>query len=126
MEEATILVIEDNAEMCENISSILQLRKYQVITAHDGMKGLELAKENNPDLVICDVKMPKLDGYGVFKGLKDQPSTACIPFIFLTAKAQKVDLAKGMELGADDYIVKPFDGKVLLEVVDSCLETYFN
>ncbi|MDN3668094.1 response regulator [Echinicola jeungdonensis] len=126
METITILVIEDNAEMCENISDILRLKNYQIITAQEGLKGLEMVNEKNPDLVICDVKMPKLDGFGVLKKMKSQSSTSSIPFIFLTAKAQKVDLVKGMEMGANEYIVKPFDGKALLEVVESCLETHIN
>lgn len=126
MEEATILVIEDNREMCENISGILQLRNYKVITAHDGVSGVKLASEYIPDLILCDVKMPKMDGFEVLQCLIDQPETAGIPFVFLTAKAQKVDFAKGMEIGANDYIVKPFDGNKLLEVVENRLEKYFN
>lgn len=115
---ATILVIEDNIEMAENISDILQLRKYLVITASNGKAGIEAAQKHNPDLVLCDIMMPELDGYGVLHVLSNDPETANIPFIFLTAKADKSDFRTGMNLGADDYITKPFDGFDLLKVIE--------
>jgi CRP-like cAMP-binding protein/ActR/RegA family two-component response regulator len=114
----TILLIEDNLEMAENITSILKLAHYNVLHAPNGMEGVEIAQANHPDLILCDIMMPELDGYGVIHILKNDPETANIPFIFLTAKAEKNDLRAGMNLGADDYITKPFDGFDLLKVVE--------
>lgn len=117
-----ILLIEDNAEMAENISSILELAKYNVTHAPNGKIGVDLAQKNKPDLILCDVMMPVLDGYGVVHILNNDPETASIPFIFLTAKADKNDFRAGMNLGADDYITKPFDGVDLLKVVEMRLK----
>ncbi|MFZ6014411.1 MAG: response regulator [Bacteroidota bacterium] len=117
-----ILLIEDNAEMAENISSILQLAKYNVTHAPNGKVGVDLAQQNPPDLILCDIMMPELDGYGVLHILNKDPDTASIPFIFLTAKADKSDFRTGMNLGADDYITKPFDGVSLLKVVEMRLK----
>lgn len=116
--KATILIIEDNLEMCENISDILQLGNYDVLTAQNGKVGVDLARKNRPDLILCDIMMPELDGYGVLQVLSKYPETSDIPFIFLTAKAEKSDFRKGMNMGADDYIVKPFDGMELLRAVE--------
>lgn len=113
-----ILLIEDNAEMSENISSILELAGYEVTCALDGKHGTDLAIQNPPDLILCDIMMPELDGYGVLHILNHNPMTASIPFIFLTAKADKSDFREGMNLGADDYITKPFDAIDLLKVVE--------
>lgn len=118
----TILVIEDNTEICENIESILQLAKYNVITAANGKIGIRKIKEQKPDLIICDVMMPELDGYEVLHILSKDPETLNIPFIFLTAKAEKSDIRMGMNLGADDYITKPFEGLELLKVVEMRLK----
>lgn len=117
-----ILLIEDNVEMAENISSILELAKYNVTHAPNGKIGVDLAQKNKPDLILCDVMMPVLDGYGVVHILNNDPETASIPFIFLTAKADKNDFRAGMNLGADDYITKPFDGVDLLKVVEMRLK----
>ena len=114
----TILLIEDNEEMAENITSILKLAHYNVIRASNGKAGVELAQQKHPDLILCDIMMPELDGYGVIHILNNDPQTANTPFIFLTAKADKNDLRAGMNLGADDYITKPFDGFDLLKVVE--------
>lgn len=114
----TILLIEDNLEMAENISSILELARYEVIHAPNGKVGVDLAQQKHPDLILCDIMMPELDGYGVVHILNKDPETASIPFIFLTAKADKSDFRAGMNLGADDYITKPFDGVDLLKVVE--------
>lgn len=114
----TILLIEDNEEMSENITSILKLAHYNVICAGNGKEGVALAQKDHPDLILCDVMMPELDGYGVLHILNGDPETANIPFIFLTAKAEKTDLRAGMNLGADDYITKPFDGFDLLKVIE--------
>jgi CheY-like chemotaxis protein len=112
-----ILLIEDNADVAENISDILQLAHYQVSFAPDGKSGITLAQQAHPDLILCDIMMPGLDGYDVLQILNSDPETAHIPFIFLTAKAEKGDFRAGMNLGADDYITKPFEGAELLKVV---------
>jgi DNA-binding response OmpR family regulator len=117
-----ILVIEDNQEVRENIAEIIQLSGYEVITAENGKLGAERAISERPDLVICDIMMPVLDGYGVLHLLNKHEETAGIPFIFLTAKSERSDLRKGMEMGADDYITKPFDGIELLNAVESRLK----
>lgn len=113
-----ILLIEDNQDVRENTAEILELANYKVATAENGKIGVELAKSVRPDLIICDVMMPELDGYGVLHVLSKNPETASIPFIFLTAKAEKADLRKGMNLGADDYLTKPFDDLELLDAVE--------
>ncbi len=118
----TILVIEDNQEMAENIAAILQLSKYTVLTAPNGKIGVQMAQEKIPDLILCDIMMPELDGYGVLQVLVNDPETANIPFIFLTAKTDKSDFRTGMNLGADDYITKPFDGYDLLKVIEMRLK----
>lgn len=117
-----ILLIEDNIEMAENISSILQLAHYNVVHATNGKSGVDIAQKTQPDLILCDIMMPELDGYGVLHILNSDPETANIPFIFLTAKADKSDFRAGMNLGADDYITKPFDGVDLLRVVEMRLK----
>lgn len=119
-----ILLIEDNADMAENIASILQLAKYNVTHAPNGKVGVDVAQQKHPDLILCDVMMPELDGYGVLHILNKDPDTASIPFVFLTAKADKSDLRAGMNLGADDYITKPFDGVDLLKVVETRLKKH--
>lgn len=113
-----ILIIEDNDELRENTAEIIELSNYKVITAADGKAGVELALKEKPDLVICDIMMPVLDGYGVYHLLSKHKETATIPFIFLTAKSEKADFRKGMGMGADDYIMKPFDGIELLNAVE--------
>ncbi len=119
-----ILVIEDNAAMRANIASILELGDYDVLTAANGKLGVTLAQEHHPDLILCDVMMPELDGHGVLHILSKDPGTAIIPFIFLTAKAEKSDIREGMGLGANDYITKPFDGSELLRVVEMQLKKH--
>ena len=117
-----ILVIEDNPEVRENICEILELSGYQAFDAENGKIGVEKAKSESPDLILCDVMMPVLDGFGVLKILGQDPNVNGIPFIFLTAKAEKADFRKGMGLGADDYITKPFDDTELLEAIEMRLE----
>jgi CRP-like cAMP-binding protein/CheY-like chemotaxis protein len=114
----TILLIEDNIDIRENTAEILELANYKVLTAENGKQGVELAKKNHPDLIICDIMMPELDGYGVLHVLSKNEETAAIPFIFLTAKTEKTDIRKGMNLGADDYLTKPFDDLELLDAVE--------
>jgi DNA-binding response OmpR family regulator len=117
-----ILLIEDNNEVRENIVEILELSQYEVLAAENGKVGVKLAQSGNPDLIICDIMMPEMDGYGVLHALSKNDSTAAIPFIFLTAKADRADLRKGMEMGADDYITKPFDDIELLNAVETRLK----
>lgn len=114
----TILLIEDHPDMRENTAEILELADYKVLTASNGKEGVGLARQSHPDLIICDIMMPELDGYGVLRMLGANPETSSIPFIFLTAKAEKTDFRKGMNLGADDYITKPFDDVELLDAID--------
>jgi CRP/FNR family transcriptional regulator, cyclic AMP receptor protein len=119
-----ILIIEDSAEVRENMEEILLLSNYEVSTAANGKEGVEAALARVPDLVICDIMMPLLDGYGVLHLLQKHTSTATVPFIFLTAKAEKADLRKGMDMGADDYLTKPFDGIELLHAVETRLKKH--
>jgi CRP/FNR family cyclic AMP-dependent transcriptional regulator len=116
-----ILLIEDNDEIRENTAEILELSNYKVLTAENGKRGVELAMGNKPDLIVCDIMMPVLDGYGVLMTLQKNSETQNIPFIFLTAKAERNDFRKGMELGADDYITKPFEGSELLNAIEGRL-----
>jgi anti-anti-sigma factor len=118
----TILAIEDEAEIRENIQEILELEGFDVLTAENGKIGVQLAREHHPDLIICDVMMPELDGYDVLVTLRQDPSTIKIPFIFLSAKAAKDDFRKGMSLGADDYLTKPFTPKDLRSAISIRLE----
>jgi len=117
-----IVLIEDNDDIRENTAEILKLAKYNVLTASNGKEGVELTQNENPDLIICDVMMPVLDGYGVLHMLSKNPVTSGIPFIFLTAKAERGDFRKGMEMGADDYLTKPFDDIELLNAIESRLK----
>lgn len=121
-EISKILIIEDNPDVRENVAEILELSGYEVLTAENGKIGVQLASKEEPNLIICDVMMPELDGFGVLHILGKNPKTASIPFIFLTAKAEKVDFRKGMNLGADDYITKPFDDVELLDAVEMRLK----
>lgn len=115
----TILLIEDNLEMRENTTEILELNGYNVLVAKNGKEGISLAQQHSIDLIICDIMMPILDGYGVLHLLNKSPQTASIPFIFLTAKSERADFRKGMEMGADDYITKPFDDIELINAIES-------
>lgn len=117
-----IVLIEDNHEMRENIEEMLELADYTVLSAENGKIGLELVKKELPDLIICDIMMPELDGYGVLYYLSKMPETRAIPFIFLSAKTERTDFRKGMNLGADDYITKPFEEMELLEAIESRLK----
>ncbi len=114
-----ILLIEDNVDVRENTAEILELAGYKVSTAPDGKEGVEAAKADFPDLIICDIMMPGLDGYGVLHLISKDPELNTVPFIFLTAKAERTDMRRGMDMGADDYITKPFDKSELLNAVES-------
>ncbi|HVQ19735.1 MAG TPA: response regulator transcription factor [Terrimicrobiaceae bacterium] len=117
-----ILVIEDEPDMRRNLTTILRLEKFLPLPAENGSIGLELAKKERPDLILCDVMMPELDGYGVIAALRANADTAAIPFIFLTAKGEKPDIRAGMNLGADDYLTKPVAKSDLLSAIRSRLE----
>lgn len=119
-----ILVIEDEPVMRENLATLLELESYRVSTAANGREGLEVAHRCPPDLILCDVMMPALDGYGVLRALQTDPITAQIPFIFLTAKGEQSDVRAGMNLGADDYLVKPVRKDDLLEAIIVRLERH--
>lgn len=116
-----VLIIEDNNDIRESTAEILELTGYEVMQATNGKAGVELATQNRPDLILCDIMMPELDGYGVLYMLNKKPETASIPFIFLTAKAERIDFRKGMEMGADDYLTKPYDDMELLSAIESRL-----
>ena len=115
----TILIIEDNEDIRENVAEILMLSNYKVLTAIHGKEGIEVAQKNHPDLIICDIMMPGVDGYGVLHVLHKDPGTQNIPFIFLTSKSERSDFRSAMEMGADDYITKPFSGNELLNAIES-------
>lgn len=117
-----VLVIEDNLGILENTAEILELSNYKVFTAVNGKQGVEQAIANRPDLILCDIMMPELDGYGVLHMLRQNPDLQDIPFVFLTARGEKSDMRKGMSLGADDYIVKPYDPTDLLTTVEGRLK----
>ncbi|MEM6395723.1 MAG: response regulator [Bacteroidota bacterium] len=123
-ESVSILVIEDHEAVRENIAETLELSGYETLTAPDGNVGVRLAKEHRPDLILCDVMMPELDGFGVLQILSRQELTSGIPFIFLTARGEKADFRRGMELGADDYLTKPFGKDELLLAIETRLKKY--
>jgi len=120
----TILLIEDNQLGRENTAEILALAGYHVVPAADGREGVEAARRQPPDLILCDIMMPALDGYGVLHILRQDAATADIPFVFLTAKSNLEDFRRGMSTGADDYLTKPFDGQSLLLAVELRLRKF--
>jgi len=120
----TILIIDDHADIRENIAEILMLAGYHTLTAENGKRGVEMAIAHTPSLIVCDIMMPELDGYGVLHLLRKNAGTEQIPFIFLTAKIERSDFRKGMELGADDFITKPFDDIELLNAIEIRLKKY--
>lgn len=126
MNKQKILVIEDNIDIRENIVELLSLSGFDTIEAVDGREGAKFALQELPDLILCDIMMPGLDGYGVLHILSKHRETHNIPFIFLTAKAEKSDMRKGMTLGADDYITKPFDETDLLTAIENRLKKSAN
>jgi DNA-binding NarL/FixJ family response regulator len=117
-----ILVIEDEPEMRRNLLTILRLENFIGIGAENGRVGLEAVKREKPDLIVCDVMMPLVDGYGVLQALRADPENASIPFIFLTAKGEKIDQRCGMNLGADDYLAKPVGKSELLQAINTRLQ----
>lgn len=115
--QETILIIDDSPEIRENSAEMLELSGYKTLCAEDGKAGLELAKIHKPDLILCDINMPGLDGYSVLQALENIPGMTSIPFIFVTGRSELADLRKGMDLGADDYLTKPFNANDLLRIV---------
>ena len=116
-----ILLIEDDVTVRENTAELLELSNYEVVTAPDGKKGVDKAKEEIPDIIVCDIMMPELDGYDVLTRLSEDSETKGIPFIFLSAKTEHKDVRRGMDLGADDYLTKPFEEEDLLSAIESRL-----
>ncbi|QDK80181.1 response regulator [Spirosoma sp. KCTC 42546] len=119
-----ILLIEDEEQIRKNLLEILQLKGYQVTAGADGLAGIQLASQQPPDLILCDIMMPQLSGYQVLAHIRTQESLSSVPFIFLTAKSDMVDFRQGMELGADDYLTKPFSTKDLLAAIESRLKRH--
>lgn len=119
-----ILIIEDNKDVRENTADLLELSNYKVATAENGKIGVEMAIKILPDIILCDIMMPELDGYQVLQKLNEHTKTASIPFIFLTAKTEKIDMHKGINLGADDYLTKPYTEKELLAIIESRLKKH--
>jgi DNA-binding NarL/FixJ family response regulator len=117
-----ILVIDDHEPMRRNLLMILEMEGYLGLSAANGRQGLEMARRELPDLILCDVAMPELDGYGVVQALREEPQTAAIPFVFLTAKGERVDVRVGMNYGADDYLAKPVGHDDLLATIAARLE----
>lgn len=116
-----ILFIEDDSVLRENTAELLELSDYEVVTAANGKIGIEMAAKHIPDIIVCDIMMPEVDGYGVLEAVSFDPRTTHIPFIFLSAKTEHKEIRKGMDLGADDYLTKPFEEKELLSAIESRL-----
>lgn len=119
-----ILILEDDENVRLPVIDLLEAENFTVVAAEDGQKGVELARSEHPDLIVSDIMMPKLDGYGVFEALQKDPITAVIPFIFLTAKTDPSDIRDGLGLGVDDYITKPFEPEDLVDSIQTRLDKY--
>jgi len=119
-----ILLVEDHQQMRENLQLMLEMEGYAVVAAEHGRQGVDLARRESPDVILCDVMMPELDGFGVLQELRADPATATIPFLFLTAKGEKVDQRTGMNLGADDYLVKPVGKQDVLAAIATRLQRH--
>ncbi|HTB07394.1 MAG TPA: response regulator [Bacteroidia bacterium] len=119
----TILLIDDTISILENLAEYLEMKGYKVIVANNGKKGIEMANEFVPDLIICDVVMAEMDGHEVLRLLLDASKTFEIPFIFSTSMSEKVDRTEAMALGADEYIIKPFELQALLEITEKCIKS---
>lgn len=117
----TVLVIEDTTEIRENACEMLELEGYKTISASDGKAGIALAKQSKPDIILCDIRMPKADGYEVFTTLKNDAATTHIPFIFLTASVERKEIEAGLGMGAKGYIKKPFEEQDFFDTIARCL-----
>ncbi len=124
MTKQKILIIEDESDILDNINILLESENYETLTAKNGLEGIQKAKQFAPDLIICDIMMPDADGYEVLREISKDEKTNFVPFIFLTAKVERSDLRKGMELGADDYIFKPFNSLELLQAIRTRLNKF--
>ena len=122
----TILLIEDNISILENLSEYLEMEGYKILIAENGKKGIEIAREYIPDLIICDTKMPEMDGYEVLHLILGLAKTYNIPFIFSTSNSENVDREKAMALGADDYIIKPYEPQTLLIIAKKWINSGSN
>ena len=122
MESTTILIIDDNLELLENTAEVLQVNGYKVITAQNGEDGIRLAKGERPHLILCDIMMRVVDGYDVLSAVKKDEHAAKVPFVFLTAKAEKKDVKKGLDAGASGYLVKPYTMDALISIVSNTLK----
>jgi CRP/FNR family transcriptional regulator, cyclic AMP receptor protein len=112
-----ILLVEDNDPMRENTAELLELSNYEVIVARDGKQGLKMFLARNPDLILCDIMMPGMNGYEILRTLREDYRIFSTPFIFLTAYSEKKDIEKGLQMGATDYMIKPFDGDDLINLI---------
>ena len=121
MSRATILVVEDHVPLRDAIKQVLEAADYAVLTATDGVEGLESMRQSRPDLIVADIMMPRMDGYAYYEAVRSLPEMVSIPFIFLTAKAEKEDVLRGKQMGAEDYIIKPFDPQELLVIIQARL-----
>jgi len=118
----TVLIIEDNLEIRENTAEILELTGFRVLSSEDGHHGIALAIDEKPDVILCDIMMPDINGYQVIKELKDNPETSAIPFIYVTASGEKSEIKRAMDMGAYGYIRKPFDPDKLVQLVTICVK----
>ena len=121
MSRATLLVVEDHVPLRAAIKQVLEAADYTVLTATDGVEGLESMRQSRPDLIVADIMMPRMDGYAFYEAVRSLPEMVSIPFIFLTAKAEKEDVLRGKQMGAEDYIIKPFDPQELLVIIQARL-----
>lgn len=119
-----VLVIEDEAIMRENILDLLAAEDFEAVGAEDGPQGVEIARDQKPDLILCDILLPQLDGYRVIEQLHHDPSTSAIPFIFITAEVERFDVRHGIRLNRDDYLAKPFTRTELLSAIDAHLNKH--
>lgn len=119
----TILLIEDNISILENLTEYLEMEGYKTLPAHDGINGIELARKFIPDLIICDVLMPEIDGFEVLRLLLNRVQTSEIPFIFSSSMSEKIDKTEAIKLGADDYITKPFELEILLRMAKTWIKS---
>lgn len=117
-----ILIVEDNGPILENTTELLELSNYSVLSARNGKEGLDAALQEAPDLILCDIRMPFIDGFHLLELVRQQPSLNSSHFVFFTASCEKKEIEKGMAMGADDYIIKPFTGEELLERIQKVLD----
>lgn len=118
----TALIIEDSQDVRETLAEMLELAGYYVLSAKNGIVGMEMARSKRPDIILCDIMMPEIDGYAVLHLLRQDPDLTGVPFIFMTAKSESSEMAMGAELGADGYLVKPFDDVALFAAIKGMLE----